>query len=408
MKLQSKDKLCLASSEECQKTALVKAKSPLKNFALMAAGVAILGFTACSGGSNSTGSNDSTTVSSDTSAMDTTKGGDVVKVKPSGPAPAWAPNIKPQMAAVIEKLASYKDQPIAELTAVQARKNHTATDAVMDVMKDNNITPPTFNVDTVGKEIPVTGGNIHLRIYTPKNGNGPFPVIVYYHGGGFVIANIDVYDASAKVLADQVGAVVVSVAYRLAPEHKFPTAHNDSFSAYQWVLKNAGLIKGDPKKIAVVGESAGGNLAVNMAIMARDKGLALPIHILSVYPIAGADMNTASYVKNAAAKPLDKPMMMWFSKNYLNNMAEAKDPRMNLVAANLKGLPGTTIITDEYDPLQSEGMLLADKLKAAGVKVDSKNYDGATHEFFGMGALVPEAKDAETYAVDQLKKAFGK
>ena len=385
-----------------------KTKMALKSITFVAIGALMISLSACGGGSNSTGTNDSTTVSTDVSTMDSTAGGSVDDVKPIGPAPAWAPNIKPQMAAVIEKLASYKDRPIPELTATEARKNHTATDAVMDVMKDNKIPTPIFNIDTVGKEIQVAGGNIHLRIYTPKTGNGPFPVIVYYHGGGFVIANIDVYDASAKVLADQVGAVVVSVAYRLAPEFKFPTAHNDSFAAYEWVVKNAASIKGDPKLIAVAGESAGGNLAVNMAIMARDKGVAAPVHVLSVYPIAGADMNTESYKKNAAAKPLDKPMMMWFSKNYLNNMAEAKDPRMNLVAANLKGLPATTIITDEYDPLQSDGMMLADKLKAAGVKVDSKNYDGVTHEFFGMGALVPEAKEAETYAVDQLKKAFGK
>ncbi|MFD2144443.1 alpha/beta hydrolase fold domain-containing protein [Mucilaginibacter antarcticus] len=104
---------------------------------------------------------------------------------------------------------------------------------------------------------------------------------------------------------------------------------------------------------------------------------------------------------------MDKPMMMWFVKNYLNNMGEGKDPRINLIAANLKGLPMTTIITAEIDPLQSEGMMLADKLKAAGVTVDLKNYDGVTHEFFGMGAVVPQAMDAEKYAVSQLKKAFG-
>lgn len=369
----------------------------------------VTSFTVACKSSTTLKTTDSTTVTKDSTVkVDSTKGGTAADVKPTGPKPVFAPDIKPQMQAVIEQLASYGDKPIPSLTAVEARKNHTATDAVMDVMKKFNIPTPPANVDTTGKEIPVAGGNIHLRIYTPKTGNGPFPVIVYYHGGGFVIANIDVYDASAKTLADKVGAVVVSVAYRLAPEHKFPTAHNDSYAAYEWVVKNAASIKGDPKKIAVAGESAGGNLAVNMAIMARDKGIMLPTAILAVYPVAGSDMTTKSYVKNAAAKPLDKPMMQWFVKNYLNNMAEGKDPRINLVAANLKGLPPTTIITDEIDPLQSEGMALADKLKAVGVKVDTKNYDGVTHEFFGMGAVVPEAKDAETYAVNQLKSAFGK
>ncbi|RZA00845.1 MAG: alpha/beta hydrolase, partial [Moraxellaceae bacterium] len=287
------------------------------------------------------------------------------------------------------------------------RKNHTPTDAVMDVMKEHNIAKPVFNVDTMGKDIPADGGNIHIRVYTPKTNASAYPVIVYYHGGGFVIANLDVYDASANVLADKTGAVVVSVAYRLAPEHKFPIAHNDAYAAYKWVVNNAASIKGDPKKIAVAGESAGGNLAINTAIKARDSKIMIPTAILAVYPVAQSDMNTPSYTKNANAKPLDKPMMAWFVKNYLNSMAEAKDPRINLVAANLKGLPATTIITAEIDPLQSDGMMIADKLKAAGVTVDSKNYDGVTHEFFGMGALVPEAKDAEGYAVAQLKKAFG-
>jgi len=332
----------------------------------------------------------------------------VKTIKPDSAAPAWAPGIKDEMLAVIQKLASYKDTPIPKLTAQQARKNHTPTDAVMDLVKENNIPVPLAMVDTMGKNIPVKGGNVHLRIYTPKTGASPFPVIVYYHGGGFVIADLDVYDASARGLAEQTGAVVVSVAYRLAPEHKFPAAHEDAFAAYQWTVQNAASIKGDPKIIAVAGESAGGNLAANVSIVARDKGIQLPVHQLLVYPVAGSDMNTESYQKNAAAKPLDKPMMAWFVKNYLNNAEESKDPRINLVAANLKALPSTTIITAEIDPLMSEGGLLAQKLKAAGVKVDSKNYNGVTHEFFGMAIIVPQAKDAQAYAATALKSAFKK
>ena len=361
-------------------------------------------FAACNNGKKATGSSDT---SSTTSTKVDTMAASAKTLTPKGPKPAWAPNIKPEMAVVIEKLASYGDKPIETLTAVEARKNHTPTDAVMDVMKENNIPMPPSKVDTMGKEIPVAGGNIHLRIYTPKEGKAPYPVIVYYHGGGFVIANIDVYNASAQAMAEQVGAVVVSVAYRLAPEHKFPTAHDDSYAAYAWVVKNAASIKGDPKKIAVLGESAGGNLAVATAIKARDNKIMVPTHIVSVYPIAQADMTTPSYVKNANAKPLNKAMMMWFTKNYVRTMADAKDPRISLVNANLKGLPATTIITDEYDPLQSDGMMLADKLKAAGVNVTSKNYDGVTHEFFGMATVVPEAKEAQAFAAGELKKAFG-
>ena len=357
---------------------------------------AIIVSSACGSSTNSTSNTDS--ISTDTAIAESV-------VKPSGPKPEWAPGIKPEMQAVIEKLVSFNDKPVPELTPAEARKNHTPTDAVMALIEENNITIPPSMVDTSGQQIPVTGGNIHARIYTPK-GSGPFPVIVYYHGGGFVIADLDVYDASARALAEQVNAVVVSVAYRMGPEHKFPTAHMDSFAAYEWVTKNAASIKGDPNKIAVAGESAGGNLAVNMAIMARDKNIKTPLHILAVYPIAQSDMNTASYKKNAAAKPLNKPMMEWFNKHYLNNISEAKDPKISLVNANLKSLPPVTIITAGIDPLQSDGMMLADKLKAAGVTVDTKNYDGVTHEFFGMAAVVPEAKDAQRYAAGELKKAF--
>jgi acetyl esterase/lipase len=358
-------------------------------------------FASCGGETKTTTTTDSTTTTITTMT-------DSTALKPAGPAPEWAPTIHPEMQAVIEKLASYGDKPIETLSATAARKNHTPTDAVMDLIKENNITLPAPGVDTVGKEIPVAGGDIHLRIYTPKAGKGPFPVIVYYHGGGFVIANIDVYNASAQGLAEQVGAVVVSVAYRLAPENKFPTAHNDAFAAYEWTLKNAASINADPKKIAVLGESAGGNLAANVSIMARDKKIMAPLHEVLVYPIAQSDMSTKSYTLYAAAKPLNKPIMSWFTKNYLTTMAEAKDPRISLVDANLKGLPSTTIITAEIDPLNNDGLMLSDKLKAAGVTVDLKNYDGVTHEFFGMAAVVPEAKEAQAYAADQLKKVFGK
>lgn len=328
-------------------------------------------------------------------------------IKPKGPAPAWAPDMKPQMLAVIEKLQSYGDQPVETLGVGQARKNHTPADAVKALMIENHIAMPVYKVDTSGKDIPAAWGKVHLRIYTPGSGRGPFPVIVYYHGGGFVIAGINVYDASAGMLADKVGAVVISVGYRLAPQYKFPYAHNDAFLAYQWAIKNAGAIRGDSARIAVAGESAGGNLAVTTAIKARDKKIKLPTAILAIYPVAGSDMNTPSYQKYADALPLNRPMMAWFMKKYLNKKAEARDPLITLAADNLTGLPPTIIITAEIDPLQSEGLKLADKLRADGVTVSSKNYDGVTHEFFGMGAIVPEAMDAENYAAAQLKKAFG-
>ncbi|WP_316803334.1 alpha/beta hydrolase [Pedobacter nototheniae] len=368
------------------------------NFIKIPAAICAFGilFTACNSGTKTGNSNDTT-------LNDSSK---VVAIKPAGPAPEWGKTIKPEMQAVIEKLGSYGDKPIEQLSAVDARKNHTPTDAVMDLIKQNNISLPAPKVDTMGKDIDVNGTKIHLRVYTPKEGKGPFPLIVYYHGGGFVIANIDVYNASAQALSEQVGAIVVSVAYRLAPENKFPTAHNDAFAAYEWAVKNAVNLKADPAKIAVVGESAGGNLAANVSIMARDKHIMVPVHEVLIYPIAQANMDTESYKMYANAKPLNKAMMAWFTEKYVNSILEAQDPKISLVNANLKGLPPTTIITAEIDPLNNDGVMLTNKLKAAGVSVNSKNYEGVTHEFFGMAALVPEAKQAQAYAAEQLKAAF--
>ena len=316
-----------------------------------------------------------------------------------------APTPSAEMGKVLAELASLGGKPIESLTAAEARKQPTPTDAVKALLKkEGKSTAPEEVAKVENRKIP-SGA---VRIYTPKTGKAPFPVVVYYHGGGFVIADLDVYDASPRALANGSGAVVVSVEYRKAPENKFPAAHNDAFAAYQWVLKNTASFAGDPKRIAVAGESAGGNLAASVSIAARDKGLQLPVHQLLVYPVASSDTDAPSYVTNADAKPLNKPMMLWFVDKYLRSPADGKDPRINLVSANLKGLPPTTIINAEIDPLLSDGEKLAEALKAAGVKTTQKTYPGVAHEFFGMGAVVSGAKDAEAFGASHLKAAFEK
>jgi acetyl esterase len=162
----------------------------------MAAGIILMA--ACKSKTSTSGTDSTSTTTTDTVMKKDTAAKTMADIKPSGPAPAWASDMKPQMQAVVEKLESYGDKSIPTLSAVDARKNHTPTDAVMDLMKQYNIPMPVFNIYTMEKDIPVGGGTIHLSIYTPKTGNGTFPVIVYYHGGGFVIANIEVYSASAK------------------------------------------------------------------------------------------------------------------------------------------------------------------------------------------------------------------
>jgi acetyl esterase/lipase len=328
-------------------------------------------------------------------------------VTPSKPKPTWAPGIHPEMQAVIEALDSLSGgptaKPMAQMTPQEARKAPSAADAAMATMKKFSIPTPPATADTMSRTV---APGVKVRVYTPKTGAASYPVIVYYHGGGWVIANLDTYDASVRALSEQTGAVVVSVAYRQGPEFKFPTAHNDSFAAYQWVVKNAASIKGDPNKIAVAGESAGGNLACAVSMMARDKKVALPKYQLIVYPIAGYDLNTPSYLANTQTKPLNKDLMAWFFKYYLRTPADGKRPMIDLVHANLKGLPAATIVTAQYDPLMSEGKMLADNLQKAGVSVQYKNYDGVTHEFFGMAAVVPEAKQAQAFAVEGLKSAL--
>jgi acetyl esterase len=333
-------------------------------------------------------------------------GTDPEAIMPKGPKPSWGPTLTPQMQTVIESLDTIAPLPLTALTPQQARMQPGAADAAKRVMRAYNIPDPMMNVDTMGKDIPVTGGQIHLRFYTPKTGKSSYPVVVYYHGGGWVIATIDTYGPSAQAIAEQTDAIVVSVEYRKGPEFKFPTAHNDSYAAYKWALRNASTFKGDSTRMAVAGESAGGNLAVTVSMMARDSSIRKPLHIVSVYPVASNDLNTLSKITYAMAKPLNTPALVWFLGHYLNNNAESALPWISLVNANLAGLPPTTIIGAEIDPLQSEGKTLADKLTAAGVMTTYKLYTGVTHEFFGMASIIPEAKQAQALAATQLKNAF--
>ena len=309
----------------------------------------------------------------------------------------------PEMQAVLDELAALKGKPIETLTAKEARKQPTPADAVASLMKKNKIKPEEVgDVDNRSIDGPVK--DIKIRIYSPK-GKGPFPIIVYYHGGGFVIANLDVYDATPRALCNAVGAVVVSAHYRQGPEDKFPAAHEDALAAYQWVIANAAKIKGDPSRVAVVGESAGGGLANYVSMATRDRKLPMPLHQVLVYPVADSDTSTPSYMENANAKPLGKAMMKWFFENAASP-ADATDPRFAPMHADLAGLPPTTVITAQIDPLRSEGEAFAKKLASAGVKVNYRNFNGVTHEFFGMGAVLSEAREALNLAANDLTSAF--
>ncbi len=312
------------------------------------------------------------------------------------------------MLAVLTAQADLGAKPTEDLSVAQARTNPSIADAVMRVEQRRGMS--TAPMPTAVQDIQVQGGAglLPARVYRPAAAaSGPLPVILYFHGGGWVISTIDTYDSSARALANGAGAIVVSVEYRKGPEDRFPSAHDDANAAYVFMLQHAETLGGDPTRIAVAGESAGGNLAFNVSLYARDQKLPMPVHELLVYPVASTDLTAPSVVENARAKPLSRASLEWFIKYYGRGPADAMDTRLNLLSvSNLNGLPPTTIILAQIDPLRSGGESLGDRLKTAGVSTEVRLYPGMTHEFFGTGAVVQAGKAAEDFASERLRESF--
>ena len=298
---------------------------------------------------------------------------------------------------------------IEKLSPAEARLQPTPTDAVMALLRQQgkSTEPQALVPGVTSTDSTVMGatGPLPARIYTPT-GAGPFPVIVYYHGGGWVMASKEVYDGGARGLSAGANAIVISVDYRLAPEHRFPAAWDDALAAYRWALGNAASLGGDASRIALAGESAGGNLAVATAIAAREAGLQPPLHVLAVYPVAQTSVNTESYLENAIAKPLNRAMVEWFVKHLIRSENDLKDTRLSLIDANLQGLPPMTIINARIDPLRSDGAKLEDALQNAGVPVERREYEGVAHEFFGAAAVLDKARQAQAFAGQRLMQSF--
>lgn len=323
--------------------------------------------------------------------------------------PADAPKPNAAMQEVLDALQALGPKPLEKVSPEEARKQPTPADAVKAVLKKRGESTEPEKVGKVeDRSIKGPGGAIPIRIYWPAGKKEqPAPVVHYIHGGGWVIADLDVYDASPRALANAAGAIVVSSHYRQAPEHKFPAAHEDSFAAYQWVLANAESLGGDAQRVAIAGESAGGNMASAVAMRAMRQKVQMPVHQVLVYPVADYGFDTPSYQQNAQAKPLGREGMRWFFGHYLRSPKDGANPLISVLKArDLKGLPPATIINAEIDPLRSEGEQFAARLKQAGVKVDQKTYQGVAHEFFGMGAVLPEARQAVKQAADGLNDSF--
>ena len=314
----------------------------------------------------------------------------------------------PDMKRVLEAFLDFNAPPITDVTPQVARElpsiNADAVAAVISAEGKRCVEPVAMEAHKV---IAGPGGQLLLRIYMP-NGNGPFPVIVYFHGGGFVIANLDTYDASARGLTNAAGAIVVSVAYRLAPEHRFPAAVDDAFAAYRYVVSNAASFGGDPRRVAIAGESAGGNLAAVVSILARNAGVQMPVHQLLVYPEVDFAFGTASVAANPTTIPLNGPALFYFRGYYLNGPSDVANPLASPLRADLHHLPPATIINAQIDPLLDDGANYAAKLKASAVPVNRIVYAGVTHEFFGMQAVVEEARDAMSKASAALRAAFSR
>lgn len=314
------------------------------------------------------------------------------------------PAAAPDMQSVLNGLGKLGARPIHSLTPAQARAQPSPADAVAVVLRQRGMsTAPDPSVVT--REVAYGPDKEQIvRIYTPAaHTRGLLPTVVYYHGGGWVIANLDVYDSTPRMLAKKLNAMVVSVEYRHAPEYKFPAQHDDAVAAYRYTLANAAKWGGDVRRLAFVGESAGGNLAINTAIAARMQRLPMPRHIVSVYPIANSSMTLPSRRMAANAKPLSTPDLPWFGYYYTRTPADLQDPRINLVKADLRGLPPVTIVSAQIDPLLSDGLTLTTALRRAGVAVEQRTFPGMTHEFFGMGAVVRGALAANDYAVARLR-----
>jgi acetyl esterase len=256
--------------------------------------------------------------------------------------------------------------------------------------------------------IPGPDEDIPIRIYTP-DGDGPFPVLVYFHGGGWVIGTLDTHDATCRALTNAADCVIVSVGYRRAPEHPFPAAVEDCYAATRWVAENLDVVQGNSDSLAVGGDSAGGTLAAAVTQAIRDYGGPELAHQLLVYPPTNHSFSTGSYTQNAEGYALTRADMEWFWDHYLEGRFDGQHPYASpLQARSVAGLPSATVVTCGFDPLRDEGITYADRLAEAGVSVTHRNYDEMVHGFLNL-LVEPELQPARDGIADiagDLRDAF--
>lgn len=301
--------------------------------------------------------------------------------------------LDPFVETMLQRIATSDAPPMVDGTPEMARQMYRAM--------QSSIPAP----HVMGIENAVADGTA-VRIYRP--GMARSPCVVYFHGGGWVIGDLETHDGVCRQLALASGMTVIAVDYRLAPEHPFPTPLQDCYQALHWIAENSARLDIDPTRIAVAGDSAGGNLAAAVCLKLRDEGRLKPAFQLLIYPVTNADLDTGSYRANGVGKVLTRDGMAWFWHHYTGgDPAHRLDPlAAPLIAEDLAGLPPACVITAEYDPLRDEGRDYADRLAAAGVATHYQDFSGMVHGFFGMTDHLAGARDAMALASAQLQAAL--
>ena len=303
---------------------------------------------------------------------------------------------------IVQGLLDQMNDPDAPLLSALSPDEARAAFAEFKVMQGE----PEEVVAVEDRQIPGPGGDIPVRVYKSSS-EANQPVVVYFHGGGWVIMDIESHDPLCRALANAASCTVVSVGYRLAPENKYPAASEDCYAATVWVAENAAELGVDGGRIAIAGDSAGGHLTAVVSQMARDKGGPGLVYQVLHCPVTDLDYSTASYTDNADGYMLTQDSMEWFWNSYLSSPEQASEPYASPLRGDLNGLPPALVQTAEYDPLRDEGAAYAQKLEDAGVAVTLHDYEGIIHDSFITFGVVPQGRANLDEAAAHLRKAFG-
>lgn len=305
--------------------------------------------------------------------------------------------LSPEMRQVLHAIAKAGRPPLAMLTAQQAKEAYAAGAGVLEINAHKMVRDETLHIPTRD------GAQLRAKLWAAE-AQANAPVLLYFHGGGFTVGSPETHEVLCKHLAHLAHCTVVSLDYRLGPEHRFPTAHNDAFDALQWLTHNASALGLDAQRIAIGGDSAGGTLTAATAIAARDAGMALRLQLM-FYPGVSPEHMPSTHLFEKGFL-LEKASIDFFYSHYLNGPQDRLDPRFSPLLADVHGVAPAWLGLAECDPLVDEGVAYADHLRLAGVAVDLDIYQGVVHSFIQMGRAIPQALTAHNDAARALRQAF--